>query len=188
MEIFSASLKPNKAGAILVDLLESHHISCTEYQSLSIKSWCLFTLRFVTKHISNFPLLQVNTEKGCFSGHPALRDLALIYSTLGLPSPGSEDEIPDIFDTIIHKINDMSKKNSIPVNDLLGDPILKLSLKPEEWQKLEEVSHVLNEEYTIRFKTLLKRSDLTLTSFKWGKNAKVGSSLVTDIAPNLLIL
>ena len=69
------------------------------------------------------------------------------------------------------------------MNDLLGDPILKLSLKPEEWQKLEEVSHVLNEEYTIRYKTLLKRSDLTLTSFKWGKNAKVGSSLVIDIAP-----
>ena len=133
-------------------------------------------------------LSQVNTDKGCFSGHPALRDLALIYSTLGLPSPGSEDEIPDIFDTIIHKINEISKRTRIPVNDLLGDPILKLSLKPDEWQKLEEVSHVLNEEYTIRFKTLLKRLDLTLTSFKWGKNAKVGSSLVIDIAPNLPIL
>ena len=56
------------------------------------------------------------------------------------------------------------------MNGLLSDPILKLSLKPEEWKKFEEVSHVLNEEYTIRFKTLLKRLDLTLSSFKWGKN------------------
>ena len=118
-------------------------------------------------------LLQVNTDKGCFSGHPALRDLAIIYSTLGLQSPGSEDEIPDIFETIINKINEISKRNGETVNGLLCDPILKLSLKPEEWRKFEEVSHVLNEEYTIRFKTLLKRLDLTLTSFKWGKNAKV---------------
>ena len=99
--------------------------------------------------------------------------MAIIYSTLGLPSPGSEDEIPDIFDTIIHKINGISQISKIPVSILLGDPIVKFSLKPDEWQKLEEVSHRLNEEYTIRFKTLLKRLDLTLTSFKWGKNAKV---------------
>lgn len=114
----------------------------------------------------------MNTDKGCFSGHPALRDLAIIYSTLGLPSPGSEDEIPDIFETIVHRINEISLKTGETVDSLLSDPILKFSLKPDEWQKFEEVSHVLNDEYTIRFKTLLKRLDLTLTSFKWGKNAK----------------
>ena len=114
--------------------------------------------------------MQINTDKGCFSGHPALQDLATIYSTLGLQSPGAEDEIPDIFETIIHKINEIANRNGETVNGLLSDPILKLSLKPEEWKKFEEVSHVLNEEYTIRFKTLLKRLDLTLSSFKWGKN------------------
>ena len=119
---------------------------------------------------------QVKTEKGCFSGHPALKDLAIIYNTLELPSPGPEDEIPDIFDTIVNKINDICKKKGETKDQLLSSPMFKFSYSPEQWQKLEDICHILNEEYSIRFKTLLKRLDLTLTSFKWSKSAKVNFS------------
>ena len=118
-------------------------------------------------------MFQVNTEKGCFSGHPALEDLAIIYNILELPSPGSEDEIPDIFETIINKINHICKKRSTSKDELLSSPMFKFSYSPEQWQKLEVVCRILNEEYSVRFKTLLKRLDLTLTSFKWSKSAKV---------------
>ena len=112
----------------------------------------------------------MNTDCGVFSGHPALRDLAVIYQTLDLPSPGPEDEIPDIFATVTHKLQEQAKKRGVSKDVMMSDPILKFSLSPAQWQKFDELSAVMNEEYTIRFKTLLKRLDLTLTSFKWGKN------------------
>ena len=54
-----------------------------------------------------------------------------------------------------------------------GEPLVQTSLSPELLVQFEELCHAMNEEYTTRFSTLLKRLDLTITSFKWSKQAKV---------------
>ena len=143
--------------------------------------------------------MQVNTESGCFSGHPALRDLALIYSVLDLPTPGPEDGVEDVFATVLHRLQEVVRGGG--KETLLSEPMLRLGLTLEQWNKFEQVRschccpptihiilfleelilccsdslllqvcHIMNDEYSIRFKTLVKRVDLTLTSFKWGKN------------------
>lgn len=113
------------------------------------------------------------TDRGAFSGHPALGDLAIIYRTLDLPNPGPEDQTPDVFDTIPYQIDSLCKRRGEDTNTTLSDPILKLSLSPASWNKLEAVCQLLNEQYSIRYKTLVKRLDLTLTSFTWAKEGKV---------------
>lgn len=112
---------------------------------------------------------QVNTKTGCFSGHPALADLALIYHVLELPQPSSTSTAQDIFDVAIKRILDITTGSS---GRNAGEPLVQTSLSPELLVQFEELCHAMNEEYTTRFSTLLKRLDLTITSFKWSKQAK----------------
>jgi len=112
---------------------------------------------------------QVNTKTGCFSGHPALADLALIYHVLELPQPSASSTAQDIFDVAVKRILDITTG---PRALSAGEPLLQTSLSPALCVQFEELCHTMNEEYTTRFSTLLKRLDLTITSFKWSKHAK----------------
>ena len=114
---------------------------------------------------------QVSTESGCFAGHPALTDLAIIHKTLQIPQPTSPDPGP-IFTSITDKLDGLCAKRSLTAAHL-SEPVLKHSITPDRIEKVEELCGRLNMEYGIRFKMLLKRLDLTMTSFQWGKKGKV---------------
>ena len=113
----------------------------------------------------------MSIDSGCFAGHPALTDLAVIHKSLQIPQPTSPDPGP-IFTSITDKLDDLCAKKSITATHL-SEPVLKYSITADRIEKVEELCGRLNLEYGIRFKMLLKRLDLTMTSFQWGKKGKV---------------
>ena len=90
-----------------------------------------------------------------------------------LPKPGPEDDVPDIFESITYQLEKIMKAKKTAKDRFFSDPLVKYSISPEQWNKIDEVAHLMNEDYNMRFKTLLRRLELTITSFKWGKEAKV---------------
>lgn len=67
-----------------------------------------------------------------------------------------------LFKRIITKLQAILK--TVP-QDLISKPLFFGELSNEQWQKLDQLQCELHEEYKIRREMLLKRLDVTITSF-----------------------
>uniref|UniRef100_A0ABD2W562 Protein FAM98A n=1 Tax=Trichogramma kaykai TaxID=54128 RepID=A0ABD2W562_9HYME len=74
-----------------------------------------------------------------------------------------------IFKKIMEKIKEILKK--VP-KELIGNPLFLGELNTDQWNKLNQIYHQLYKEYSIRREMLLKRLDMTISSFTWSERTK----------------
>lgn len=55
----------------------------------------------------------------------------------------------------------------------MSQPVIKCQIGPAHWEKLEAINEALTKEYSTRRWMLLKRVDVTVSSFHWSEKAKV---------------
>lgn len=96
------------------------------------------------------------------------KQLRLILMCLGISKPPQDVSFKQIFDKITESIDNEFKKRNI----VIEESILfknKKQIGPQIWSKLDELNDLLKNEYEIRRRTLITRSDCTCASFKWKK-------------------
>ncbi|TGZ72157.1 hypothetical protein CRM22_002266 [Opisthorchis felineus] len=91
-------------------------------------------------------------------------------NALGLVRPSGEFNLGDTFDAI-HKAATLALKRCPPTH--FGQPVLPLTgLSDRQWAQAARIAALLQQEYSSRQITLIKRLDVTVQSFKWSDRAK----------------
>ncbi|XP_005993024.1 protein FAM98B [Latimeria chalumnae] len=105
------------------------------------------------------------------------QDLKSICSTLDLPQPIVSD-IPQLFNNIETKVKAILSQ--VP-KDHVGKPLFKVTLGPDQWEKLNSINSALAMEYKCRRRMLIKRLDVTVQSFGWSERAKVQTDTMAKV-------
>eukprot|EP00794_Sanderia_malayensis_P020536 gene20536-22555_t len=111
----------------------------------------------------------VNEEDNKKSGHPILQPINEIMKALRLPPPSKDESIFKVFTSIENKIT--TNLSKLP-RGYLTEPLLRKRLNEQQWTQVEQINHLMSDEYTVRRQMLLKRIDLTVQSFMWSDHAK----------------
>ncbi|XP_018336058.1 protein FAM98B isoform X2 [Agrilus planipennis] len=109
---------------------------------------------------------------------PQAADLRKILQTLGFSRPPPNITVQTLIQKLTQSIqNTISKANP----DLIGNSLFNGMLSEAQWDKLNDVHKELQEDYTIRRETLLKRLDCTVQSFQWSDKTKGKEELFEDV-------
>lgn len=99
------------------------------------------------------------------------RQLRLILMSLGVQRPPPDVTVAQIFEKITESLDGEFKKRNISIEDsLLFKSNRHAAIGAKIWAKLDELNQLLKQEYEIRKRTLITRSDCTIASFKWKKD------------------
>nr|XP_046269393.1 protein FAM98B [Scatophagus argus] len=157
-------------------LLKELHCPYKEVVSGILKGSALNTkdhLKFVLFLSSELQAAQIVRSRRVV-GHqqeenPVCQELSAICQTLNLPEPQGQDAA-GVFSQVQDKVDKIIE--DLP-HGCLGKPVLKESLRSEQWEKLHNINLVLSSEYECRRRMLIKRLDVTVQSFGWSERAKV---------------
>ncbi|KAF8561052.1 hypothetical protein P879_10559 [Paragonimus westermani] len=106
---------------------------------------------------------ETNTELAAY--------LNLACSALGLSAPAVGFNLANTFGAIGKAVSEAIKRCP-PMH--MGQSVLPLTgLSDRQWSQVARIAALLQQEYASRQATLLKRSDVTVQSFKWSDKAKV---------------
>ena len=99
------------------------------------------------------------------------KQLRLILMSLGVQRPPPDVTVQQIFEKITETVDGEFKKRNISIEDsLLFKNNRQAAVGSKVWSKLDELNQLLKQEYEIRKRTLITRSDCTIASFKWKKD------------------
>lgn len=101
------------------------------------------------------------------------RELSLLFQTLDL-DPASP-------------LKDVCQQVELRLAQLPGgkmmEPLLNVSLTPEQWREVEKINKVLLDDYECRSQMMTKRFQVTLQSFAWGEKEKERSQALASVPP-----
>ena len=99
------------------------------------------------------------------------KQLRLILMSLGVQRPPPDVTVEQIFNKITETVDDEFKKRNISIEEsLLFKSNRQGAIGAKIWSKLDELNQLLKQEYEIRKRTLITRSDCTIASFKWKRD------------------
>ncbi|XP_067901455.1 protein FAM98A [Heterodontus francisci] len=135
------------------------------------KNNCLLLLTYLISELESSRMLRVNNPpiKQPDKTSQSFVELKSICITLGMSKPPDNITMFQFFSGIEKKLKESLSK--VPRNHV-GKPLVKKTLGPLHWEKLEAINQVLVNEYEIRRKMLVKRMDVTIQSFGWSDRAK----------------
>lgn len=111
-----------------------------------------------------------NQQDHEFDESEIAKQLRLILMSLGVPRPPPDVTVAQIFEKLTQSVDEEFKKRNIPIEEsLLFKSNRQSPVGATIWAKLEELNQLLKQEYEIRKRTLITRSDCTIASFKWKK-------------------
>lgn len=111
------------------------------------------------------------TDDNEFNETEIAKQLRLILMSLGISKPPPDVKIEQIFNKITESIDVEFKRKNITIeNSLLFNNIRNGQINPKLWSKLDELNQALKQDYELRKRTLITRSDCTIASFKWKKD------------------
>ena len=97
------------------------------------------------------------------------KQLRLILMSLAISKPPVDVNVEQLFDKIIEFIDAEFQKRGVVIEDsILFKNIKHNQISPSLWSKLNEFNQLLKQEYELRKRTLITRSDCTVASFKYG--------------------
>lgn len=102
-------------------------------------------------------------------GSEVFQELKGICIALGMSKPPANITMFQFFSGIEKKLKETLAK--VPPNHV-GKPLLKKSMGPAHWEKIEAINQAIANEYEVRRKLLIKRLDVTVQSFGWSDRAK----------------
>lgn len=98
------------------------------------------------------------------------KQLRLMLMSLGISKPPPDVTAKQILDKIADSLDAELKKRNIEIEDsILFKNAKQNQIDSKIWSKLDELNELLKQEYEIRRRTLITRSDCTCASFKWRK-------------------
>uniref|UniRef100_A0A8D0H3J4 Family with sequence similarity 98 member A n=1 Tax=Sphenodon punctatus TaxID=8508 RepID=A0A8D0H3J4_SPHPU len=133
---------------------------------------CLLLLTYLVSELEAARMLSVNAppkkaqEGGCSEVFQELKGICI---SLGMSKPPANITMFQFFSGIEKKLKETLAK--VPPNHV-GKPLLKKSLGPAHWEKIEAINQAIANEYEVRRKLLVKRLDVTVQSFGWSDRAK----------------
>ncbi|GCC36662.1 hypothetical protein chiPu_0015157 [Chiloscyllium punctatum] len=98
------------------------------------------------------------------------QEIRSICATLSVPCPVSGAADAHLFKILEEKVKNITSK--VPEKHM-GEPLLKLTLTSDHWEKLMAINDALTNEYEVRRRMLIKRLDVTIQSFGWSDKAKI---------------
>ncbi|KAK7882111.1 hypothetical protein WMY93_028285 [Mugilogobius chulae] len=121
--------------------------------------------------------ISLNPDEICQDNEDAEKDKQaewlLILKTLNMDA---NSQITDVLSEV------QSRMTNLPSDAI--NPLLKSSLNPEQWVKLENLNEILSKDYKCRRQMMVKRFQVTLESFSWG-DKKVGQKEIMDTIPQI---
>ncbi|CAG0886520.1 unnamed protein product [Cyprideis torosa] len=107
---------------------------------------------------------------------PGVNDLKRLLVALGFPKPPPGLTCDKLFAKVEEKVREFPSWVKATMAELpkeaLSRPLLMGLLSAKQWAILDELSHEMKREYTLRREMLLKRLDVTIQSFKWADRLK----------------
>lgn len=139
---------------------------------LLVQKNCLLLLTYLISELEAARMLCVNAppkkaQEG--GGSEVFRELKGICIALGMSKPPANITMFQFFSGIEKKLKETLAK--VPPNHV-GKPLLKKSMGPAHWEKIEAINQAIANEYEVRRKLLIKRLDVTVQSFGWSDRAK----------------
>nr|KAF6446700.1 family with sequence similarity 98 member A [Rousettus aegyptiacus] len=139
---------------------------------LLVQKNCLLLLTYLISELEAARMLCVNTppkkaQEG--GGSEVFQELKGICIALGMSKPPANITMFQFFSGIEKKLKETLAK--VPPNHV-GKPLLKKSMGPAHWEKIEAINQAIANEYEVRRKLLIKRLDVTVQSFGWSDRAK----------------
>ena len=99
------------------------------------------------------------------------KQLRLILMSLGVQRPPPDVTVQQIFEKITERVDSEFKRKNISIEEsLLFKNSQQAQVGEKIWAKLEELNQLLKQEYEMRKRTLITRSDCTVASFRWKKD------------------
>ncbi|XP_030235098.1 protein FAM98A [Gadus morhua] len=142
-------------------------------QRLLNKTNCCLLLTFLVSELEASRMILVTKPQKAapdsWAGSPMFLELKGICVTLGMSKPPANITMFQFFSGIEKKLKEAAAK--VP-DTHIGDPLMKKTLGPFHWDKVEALNQALVNEYEVRRKMLLKRLDVTVQSFGWSERAK----------------
>lgn len=115
-----------------------------------------------------FSKKSIETE---FDESEIAKQLRLILMCLGISKPPPNITCNQLIDKIIETVdNEFKKRNLVIEESILFKNFKNSQIGPKMWSKLDECNELLKQEYEMRKRTLITRSDCTVASFVWSKN------------------
>uniref|UniRef100_S4RBI2 Family with sequence similarity 98 member A n=1 Tax=Petromyzon marinus TaxID=7757 RepID=S4RBI2_PETMA len=132
---------------------------------------CLLLLSYLTSELQAVRMTTARSPQtqAMAQGSEVFQELKIICIILGMSKPPPNISVFQFFSGIEKKLKEAMAKVS-PAH--IGKPLLKKTLGPAHWEKLEIINQALVNEYEVRRKMLLKRLDVTIQSFGWSDKAK----------------
>ncbi|KAG1936417.1 protein FAM98B isoform X2 [Pimephales promelas] len=147
---------------------------CCPYEGLASRimngdiretSDCLKILLFVASELQAAEMEACKHSSVCVKDS-ALQELRVVCETLQLPDPAGPHDLSAVQQQVTALLTQLPHTH-------LGEPAFKSTLRPDQWDALEEINGALAAEYECRRRMLIKRLDVTVQSFSWSDRAKV---------------
>ncbi|XP_041069810.1 protein FAM98B isoform X2 [Carcharodon carcharias] len=149
-------------------------------ERLKKKEDCLKLLLYLSSELQTARILHSKSppvSKG-ENNEEVRQEIKTVCATLGLPCPVSGVADAHLFKIMEEKVKNVTSK--IPKSHV-GEPLLKLTLTPEHWDKLMAINVALTNEYECRRRMLIKRLDVTIQSFGWSDKAKANTDNMAKV-------
>lgn len=137
------------------------------------KDECLTLLLYLTSELQaarmrffHQPVLVAAQKE---AGSEVFHQLKTVCLALRMAKPPDGITAQAFINGIEKKIQDAKSQCA---NERLLHPAVKQTLGPVHWEKLELVNEALRNEYEMRRSMLLRRLDVTISSFNWSERAK----------------
>ncbi|XP_045845198.1 protein FAM98C isoform X1 [Meles meles] len=147
---------------------------------------CLRLLRFLCSELQAARLLSLyrrldpSPAPPCGEGAEEVQELVLTLRALGLPRPTPGTAASRLLWELHDKISELLP--SLPPGFL--QPLLSFPLDAPRWEALESLCQRLGDQYCCRRCLLLKRLDLTTSSFHWSDRAEAqGEAMKAVLIP-----
>ncbi|XP_006638896.1 protein FAM98A [Lepisosteus oculatus] len=145
------------------------------------KNNCLLLITYLISELEASKMIIVNRPQKKVQeagGSEVFMELKGICMGLGMSKPPANISMFQFFSGIEKKLKEALSKVS-PYH--VGKPLMKKTLGPVHWEKVEAINQALANEYEVRRKMLLKRLDVTVQSFGWSERAKAHTEKLAKV-------
>jgi len=110
-------------------------------------------------------------------GTDFFENLKCVCVTLKMSKPPDDISLQKFFVGVTKKILDVMKGKEANI----GTPVIKYAHDSAYWKQMTEINEALTSEYKLRRSMLLKRVDVTISSFTWSDQAKAKLDDIAEV-------